>query len=254
MKKQRSTAARKSARFPDPRKAQNDGLVAIGGDLEIETLMEAYRSGIFPWPQSGMPLLWFSPEERGVIDLHTEVEWPTRFEKRLKSWLRLKRLEVRLNTNFETVIRSCRAASRKGQDGTWILGDMESAYIELHKAGYAHSVETYIDGKLVGGLYGVFVNGVFSGESMYHHETDAGKVALVVVLEELKRAGFEFVDVQMVTPVVAMFGGHLISREEYLKRLELAQKRWDRKVCQYEWVRGPVSLSHIASKLNVGTS
>jgi leucyl/phenylalanyl-tRNA--protein transferase len=254
MKKPRPKTASERVKFPDPREAGDGGLIAIGGDLEIETLKEAYSSGIFPWPQEGMPLLWFSPDERGVIDLRSEVVWPNRFEKRLKSWLRLGRLEVRINTHFKEVIRSCRDANRKGQDGTWIIGEMESAYIELHNAGFAHSIETYLDGQLAGGLYGVFVQGVFSGESMFHRETDAGKVALVVIAEELRRAGFEFLDVQMVTPVVAMFGGHLISREDYLMRLEMAQKRWDRKVCQYEWVRGPVSLSHIASRLNVGTS
>lgn len=254
MKKPRSKAESKRVKFPDPREAGDGGLIAIGGDLEIETLKEAYGAGIFPWPQEGLPLLWFSPEERGIIDLRSDVVWPTRFEKRLKSWLRSRRVEVRINTDFEEVIRSCRLASRKGQDGTWIIGEMEAAYTKLHKAGFAHSIETYLDGRLAGGLYGVFVQGVFSGESMFHRETDAGKVALVVIAEELRRAGFEFLDVQMVTPVVAMFGGHLISREDYLLRLEMAQKRWDRKVCQYEWVRGPVSLSHIASRLNVGTS
>ncbi|MBN8539773.1 MAG: leucyl/phenylalanyl-tRNA--protein transferase [Deltaproteobacteria bacterium] len=239
--------------FPDPRSAGPDGLVAIGGDLKVATLLEAYRLGIFPWPQEGLPLLWFSPIERGIIDLSSETVIPTRFAKKLKKWLGDRRLEVRLNTAFEDVISYCREAVRNGQDGTWILDEVETAYCELHRQGHAHSIETYLDGKLAGGLYGVFVNGVFSGESMFHHETDAGKVAVVVILDELRRAGLEFIDVQMVTPVVAMFGGHLISREEYLMRLEMAQKQWDRKVCQYEWVRGAVSLSHIASKLNVGT-
>jgi leucyl/phenylalanyl-tRNA--protein transferase len=240
--------------FPDPRSAGPDGLVAIGGDLKVATLLEAYRLGIFPWPQEGLPLLWFSPIERGIVDLSSEILLPSRFAKKMKKWISDQRLEVRINTAFEDVISYCREAVRNGQDGTWILDEVETAYCELHRAGHAHSIETYVDGKLAGGLYGVFVNGVFSGESMFHHETDAGKVALVAVMEELKRAGFEFIDVQMVTPVVAKFGGQLISREEYLMRLEMAQKRWDRKVCQYEWVRGPVSLSHIASRLNAGTS
>ncbi len=240
--------------FPDPRSAGPDGLLAVGGNLEVPTLVEAYKLGIFPWPQEGLPLLWFSPVDRGIIDLRGDLVWPTRFSKKMKKWITEGRLEIRLNTAFSQVITHCRKAVRSGQDGTWILSEVEEAYCELHKAGYAHSIETYIDGQLAGGLYGVFVDGVFSGESMFHHQTDAGKVALAFVAEELKHAGFEFLDVQMVTPVVAKFGGHLISREDYLKRLEMARKRWDLKVCQFEWKRGPVSLSHIASKLNVGTS
>ncbi len=241
-------------RFPDPRSTTADGLLAVGGSLDVETLCEAYETGIFPWPQEGLPLLWFSPVERGIIDLEKETHWPSRFSRDVRKWLREGRLEIATNTCFEEVIRSCKEASRKGQDGTWILEEMEDAYIEMHRRGFAHSVEVFFDGDLAGGLYGVFIKGVFSGESMFHRKSDAGKVALAFLIEELRSAGFGFVDVQMVTPVVASFGGVLISREDYLMRLELAQKRWELGVCRYEWARGPVSLSRIASKLNVEMS
>jgi len=231
----------RASRFPDPNEASADGIVAIGGDLKVDTLIDAYTHGIFPWPQEGLPLLWFSPEERGFIDLSHEIKVPTRFERTYEKWIREGRVEMRIDTAFGDVIRRCRVSKRKGQDGTWILPDMVRAYEKFHEAGYAHSVETYLDGKLAGGLYGVFVNGVFSGESMFHEAPDASKAALLTLLRLLREAKFDFVDVQMVTPVVASFGGELISRTDYLKRLELAQKRWDRKVCQFEWVRGPVS-------------
>lgn len=247
-------ASSPARRFPDPRSAGPDGLVAVGGNLSLDTLCEAYETGIFPWPQEGLPLLWFSPAERGIVDLEKTIEWPTRFSRQLKNWLRSGRLEIRCNTCFKEVIRSCKEASRKGQDGTWILDEMEAAYLEMHRQGFAHSIEVFLEGKLAGGLYGVFLKGVFSGESMFHRESDAGKAALAYLIEDMKIAGCGFVDVQMVTPVVANFGGVLISREDYLLRLELAQNRWERGLCHYEWARGPVSLSHIASKLRVGMS
>ncbi len=232
----------RASRFPDPRDASEEGIVAVGGDLEVDTLVDAYSHGIFPWPQEGLPLLWFSPEERGWIDLSKEIPVPSRFERTFEKWKREGRVEVRIDGAFSDVIRRCQVSKRKGQDGTWILPEMVEAYERLNAVGLAHSIETYIDGELAGGLYGVFINGVFSGESMFHSVPDAGKVALLTMLKLLKAAGFEFVDVQMVTPIVASFGGELIDREDYLKRLELAQNRWDRKVCQFEWVKGPVSL------------
>ncbi|MDX9730525.1 MAG: leucyl/phenylalanyl-tRNA--protein transferase [Bdellovibrionales bacterium] len=233
------------SRFPDPREAGEEGIVAVGGDLDVETLVDAYTHGIFPWPQEGLPMLWFSPKERGVIDLREELRASASFLRRLRAWKfeslgHPGRLEVRIDTAFADVMRACQAASRPGQNGTWILPEMVEAYERLHRAGLAHSVETYLDGELVGGLYGVFVRGVFSGESMFHKVADAGKVALWTLLELQKKAGFLFIDVQMVTPVVASFGGKLISRDDYLKELELAHDRWDRKVCRFEWVKGPV--------------
>lgn len=231
-----------ASQFPDPRSAGAEGLVAVGGDLETQTLIEAYRHGIFPWPQEGLPLLWFSPEERGFIDLKKDLPVPSRFQRKLEKWLREGRVEVRVDTAFREVLSHCRVSKRKGQDGTWILPEMVEAYVRLHEKGLAHSIETYLDGQLAGGLYGVFIEGVFSGESMFHSQADAGKVALLALLKILREATFDFVDVQMVTPVVASFGGELISRDDYLNRLELAQKRWELELCRFEWVKGPVSL------------
>ncbi len=232
-----------ASRFPDPRQATQEGIVAVGGDLDVATLVDAYSHGIFPWPQEGLPMLWFSPLERGWVDLTKDLQVPTRFSRKFEKWKREGRVEVRIDTAFSDVIGRCQVAKRKGQDGTWILPEMIAAYERMFDRGFAHSIETYLDGQLAGGLYGVFVQGVFSGESMFHTVPDAGKVALMVALRMLKQAGFSFVDVQMVTPVVASFGGELILRDEYLNRLELAQKRWERKVCRFEWVPGPVSLS-----------
>lgn len=231
-----------ASRFPDPHLASPEGIVAVGGDLDVGTLVDAYSHGIFPWPQEGLPMLWFSPPERGWIDLAKEIPVPSRFARKLEKWKREGALEVRVDTAFREVMGHCRISKRKGQDGTWILPEMVEAYARLFDAGLAHSVETWLEGKLVGGLYGVFINGVFSGESMFHTVPDAGKVALLTTLRMLQKSKFEFVDVQMVTPIVAQFGGELIFRDEYLTRLELAQKRWERKVCQFEWVKGPVSL------------
>ena len=231
-----------ASRFPDPHLAGPEGIVSIGGDLEVPTLIDAYTHGIFPWPQEGLPMLWFSPAERGWVDLSKEIPIPSRFERKFEKWKREGRVEVRIDTAFREVLSHCRVSKRKGQDGTWILPEMVDAYVRLFDAGLAHSIETWLDGKLVGGLYGVFIHGVFSGESMFHTEPDAGKVALLTMLRLLKASGFEFVDVQMVTPIVAQFGGELVFRDEYLTRLDLAQKRWEREVCRFEWVKGPVSL------------
>lgn len=239
--------------FPDPRQTGPDGLIAIGGRLDTRTLSEAYETGIFPWPERGLPLLWFSPPERGIIDLRKEIHWSHSFKKRLRSWLKEDRLEIRLDTAFSDVIRSCKEASRKGQSDTWILDEMEAAYTELHRQGFAHSVEVYLDGVLSGGLYGVFFKGVFSGESMFHHKADAGKVALAFMIQDFIEHDFDFLDVQMVTPVVEAFGGVLVSRDEFLLKLENSQDRWDRKLCHYEWIKGCASLSSIHLKLNAAT-
>ncbi len=232
----------RASRFPDPHLASQEGIVAVGGDLHVETLVDAYTHGIFPWPQEGLPMLWFSPEERGWIDLRKDIPIPSRFARKLEKWKRERRLEVRVDTAFREVISHCRLSKRKGQDGTWILPQMLEAYVSLFEKGLAHSVETWIDGELAGGLYGVFIGGIFSGESMFHTVPDAGKVALLTTLQMLKSGGIEFVDVQMVTPIVASFGGELIFRDDYLNKLDLAQKRWEREECRFEWVRGPVSL------------
>ena len=205
---------RRRIEFPDPRSAGDDGLLCVGGDLEIDTLACAYGQGIFPWPQEGLPLLWFSPLERGVLDF-SDVHWPRRFLRLINQEL----FEIRFDSDFLNVIRQCAKQPRAHEPGTWILPEMQQAYTRFHKAGFAHSVEAWQNGELVGGLYGVFVNGVFSGESMFHRVTDAGKVCLFHLIAKLQAAGIQWMDIQMVTPVLETFGGKYISRDEFLRRL-----------------------------------
>lgn len=224
-----------ASRFPDPREADDDGLLCYGGDLEIETLLDAYSHGVFPWPQEGLPLLWFSPMERGVLDF-SEVHWPRRFLRELRS----RPMKITFDQDFSAVIKECASVPRKpsGQPtekspenaaesnaGTWILPQMQDAYRDLHRMGYAHSVECWDEqGRLVGGLYGVHVAGVFSGESMFHHVDGASKRCLFSLIEKLSGAGLTWIDIQMVTPVLKSFGGKYISRDEFLNRLDLAHQ------------------------------
>ncbi|MBK7890480.1 MAG: leucyl/phenylalanyl-tRNA--protein transferase [Bdellovibrionales bacterium] len=233
---------KRRSRFPDPRETTVEGIVAAGGDLLPETLIDAYTHGIFPWPQEGMPMLWFSPPERGVIDLSGELKAPSRFLREYSKLIESGSIEVRADTAFDEVIESCRVAARQGQQGTWILGPMVDAYRRLHELDVAHSIEVWEDGELVGGLYGVFLRGVFSGESMFHRRPNRGKIALWALMQKLKAAQLPFLDVQMVTPVVASFGGVLISRDEYLRRLQDAQTRWEKGAWRFEWAKGPWSL------------
>lgn len=232
-----------ASRFPDPREATVEGVVAVGGDLQEETLVDAYSNGIFPWPQAGYPLLWFSPPERGIIDLRVEPRAPERF---LRTWKRVVdggEVEIRVNSAFREVMESCRDAQRPGQAGTWILPPMLPAYLRMAERGAAHSFEAWRGGQLVGGVYGVWVNGVFSGESMFHRERDAGKLALWALLLHLRSSGCAFLDVQMVTPVVESFGGVLWPREKYLSELAASQKAWREGEVRCEWKKGVWSPS-----------
>ena len=204
--------------FPDPHDASEDGLLAVGGDLKVATLVDAYSRGIFPWPQEGLPLLWFSPSRRGILDF-ADVHWPKRFLQEMRA----KSLRVTFNQAFARVIHECASVPRSHEAGTWILPPIEGAYRRFHEAGYAHSVECWgTDGSLIGGLYGVFVKGVFAGESMFHHESGASKRCLYALVMKLRELGLSWMDTQMVTPVLETFGGKYISRDEFLERLERA--------------------------------
>lgn len=207
------------SRFPDPNTASADGLLCYGGDLEPETLLDAYSHGIFPWPREGLPILWFSPPVRGVVDFN-EIHWPRRFLRELRQ----KRFEITFNRDFSRVIEACASVPRTHETGTWILPEMRDAYIRLHAEGYAHSVECWKKGKvgqeLVGGLYGVYIAGVFSGESMFYHTSNASKHCLYALIEQLGGQGMTWMDIQMVTPVSDSIGGKYISREDFLARLE----------------------------------
>lgn len=203
--------------FSDPRDADPDeDLVGIGADLTPGTLLAAYRRGIFPMPDGGVrpPMCWFSPVRRGVIPLDGLV-----VSRSLRRAVRA--VEIRVDTAFVDVIRAC-ADPRRPQG--WITKDIEEAYVELHRLGWAHSVEVWRDERLVGGLYGVAIGGLFAGESMFHLERDASKVALVGLVSLLsdEHAGGRLLDVQWVTPHLATLGAVEISRDEYLDRLAVA--------------------------------
>lgn len=205
--------------FPDPERTLDDGLLCIGGNLEVETLCEAYSKGIFPWPQEGYPLLWFSPPERGVLDFED-----LHISRSLKKMMGRVDWTLSFNQCFESVIQACAAQERPGQDGTWILSPMVEAYINLHRAGYAHSIEVWQGSDLIGGLYGVYIGGVFSGESMFYKQPNASKFAFISFVDFLKSKGLTWLDMQMVTPSLKAFGGKYISREEFLRRLEEAHR------------------------------
>ncbi|MEW6145881.1 MAG: leucyl/phenylalanyl-tRNA--protein transferase [Thermodesulfobacteriota bacterium] len=200
--------------FPDPMHAEPNGLLAVGGDLSVPRLLLAYRSGIFPWYSENNPILWFSPDPRLVLTLEDLY-----VSRKLKKVLKSAQFEVFFDTAFGDVIRSCSAVSRKGQTGTWITRDMIRAYTELHELGYAHSVETYHEGELAGGLYGVAIGGVFFGESMFHIVSDTSKVALYHLVEKLRELGFDFIDSQVPNTHMKRMGGREVGRESFLVML-----------------------------------
>lgn len=201
--------------FPDPRGAEDD-LVGVGADLAPGTLLAAYRQGIFPMPERGTrpPMHWYSPVERGVLPLDG-----LRVSRSLRRSLR--DFEVTVDTCFADVVAACGDPTR---DGGWITRDIAAAYAELHRLGWAHSVEVWRDGELAGGLYGVGTGGLFAGESMFHRVRDASKVALVALVRLLTADGVEgrLLDVQWVTPHLASLGAVEVPRAEYLRRLEAA--------------------------------
>jgi leucyl/phenylalanyl-tRNA---protein transferase len=201
-------------RFPDPRQADGEGLVAIGGDLSPPRLVLAYRSGIFPW--SVNPLTWWSPDPRGIFELDR-----VHISRSLERVLRKGQFEVTHNKAFREVMEGC-AAPAQGRRTTWISPEFVEAYSELHARGQAHSVECWQEGKLAGGIYGVAVGGLFAGESMFYRVSNASKVALVHLVQHLRERRFALFDVQMVTPLTEQLGAIEISRENYLARLNRA--------------------------------
>lgn len=201
-----------------------NGLLAFGGDLSINRLMSAYHCGIFPWFGEDDPYLWWSPDPRGIIDLNN-----FHVSKSLAKTLRRAQYHVTLNNNFLGVINQCASIPRKsaglGQindtsNQTWISQEMIEAYIKLHEAGHAHSIEVWQEQEMVGGLYGVSVGGVFCGESMFHSKTDASKVALFALVEHMKKHKMAFIDCQMETPHLTTLGCETISRQTFLERLK----------------------------------
>lgn len=198
--------------FPDPELAEEDGLLAVGGDLSVERLLLAYQNGIFPWYSHDTPILWYSPHERFVL-------YPTELKvsKSMRQVIRSGRFKVTFNTAFADVITNCAIAEREGQDGTWITGDMQQAYMNLNKLGYAHSVEVWQDDILAGGLYGVQVGQVFCGESMFSKVSNASKLALITLC---RTGDYEMIDCQVYTDHLASLGARIIGRAEYLQCLK----------------------------------
>jgi leucyl/phenylalanyl-tRNA---protein transferase len=203
--------------FPAPSYADPSGLLAVGGDLSSERILAAYRLGIFPWFSDDQPILWWSPDPRSVLDLDA-----FRLSRSLRKTLKKGAFKVTFDRAFEAVIESCSNVARKSQSGTWITAEMEDAYIHLHELGYAHSVETWFAEQLVGGLYGVSLGKAFFGESMFHLKTDASKVALATLVQQLKTWEFDFIDAQMTTEHLTSLGATEIPRREFLKRLKTA--------------------------------
>jgi leucyl/phenylalanyl-tRNA--protein transferase len=205
-------------RFPDPRDAPYGDIVAIGGPLNSANLLQAYSKGIFPWPMEGLPLTWFCPEERGILDF-----------QRLHVPRSLRRLQRRapfrftLDQDFVAVIEACARTERPHEEGTWITAGMLRAYKDLHRLGHAHSVEAWEGSQLVGGLYGVDASGSFAGESMFYLRPNASKLALLFLIEHLSSRGLDWLDIQMVTPHMQALGAHTISRHEFLLKLARTQ-------------------------------
>jgi leucyl/phenylalanyl-tRNA---protein transferase len=203
--------------FPDPRYAPSD-VVAMGEDLRVETLREAYRKGIFPWPHEGVPLPWFSPRHRAVIffdELHVG--------RSLKKAKKRAPFTFTIDRAFADVIRHCARVPRPEQDGTWIGRNIIAAYTRFHAAGDAHSVEAWDGDQLVGGLYGIDSGGVFTGESMFHLRPDASKLALLFLVDHLRERGAAFLDCQVMTPHMEALGAREITRARFLDMLAHAQ-------------------------------
>lgn len=191
-----------------------NGLLAAGGDLSPERLLQAYRQGIFPWYSPGQPILWWSPDPRMVL-YPDELKVSRSLAKRLRK----DDYEIRFDTAFREVMLQCALTERSGQDGTWITADIVEGYCCLHALGHAHSVETWMEGELVGGVYGVAIGRMFYGESMFHHATDASKLAFVHLVRRLHAEGFGMLDCQMKTAHLASLGAREISRDEFSQRL-----------------------------------
>jgi len=200
--------------FPNPSLAEEDGLLAIGGDLSIERLMLAYQNSIFPWYNDSTPILWYSPHERFVL-FPDELK----ISKSMRRILLLGQFTVTFDRSFEDVIEACSIVKREGQDGTWITSEMKAAYIKLYNRGHAHSVEVLKEGELAGGLYGVAIGKVFCGESMFSKVSNASKMALIALCQS---EDYQLIDCQVYTKHLESMGARMISREEYMNILRNA--------------------------------
>jgi leucyl/phenylalanyl-tRNA---protein transferase len=207
--------------FPDPRRSDTEGLVAIGGDLSVSRLLLAYRSGIFPWTIN--PVTWWSPDPRGILELDG-----FHVSRSLARVVRQGTFRITVDRAFREVMQGC-AAPAPGRRSTWISSEFIAAYTELHRLGHAHSLECWQDGQLAGGIYGVSIGGFFAGESMFHRASNASKVSLCHLVAHLRERQFELFDIQMLTPITEKLGGVTVPRQTYLARLGQATA----KHCQF---------------------
>lgn len=205
--------------FPPPDFADEEGLLAVGGDLSPSRLLCAYRMGIFPWYEEGYPILWWSPDPRAVLFPH-DFRLPKRSARRIRN----AGFEIRADTAFERVIRNCATIRGPGREGTWITPEMIKAYCRLHEMGYAHSFETWNEGRLIGGLYGVSLGACFFGESMFSEVSEASRAALARLVDCAKSWGFLFIDCQLRNDHLLRVGAREIPRRSFLKLLEEGMK------------------------------
>ena len=220
--------------FPPTEEAEDDGLLAFGGDLTKERLLAAYQRGIFPWYEVGQPILWWSPDPRLVL-----IPDELKISRSLRKVLRKEQFEICFDSAFQEVIKSCADVRIRQGEGTWIIPEMQQAYTELHQEGFAHSVESWLDGKLVGGLYGISIGQCFFGESMFSTVNDSSKVALVALSEFAQQKGIKLIDCQMTTPHLLRLGAREIKREVFLKMLK---EYLESPTIKGPWHKCPVSL------------
>ena len=201
-------------KFPSPQSATNEGVVAVGGDLNPLRILEAYKNGIFPWFNDDDNLMWWSPDPRMIL-------YPEKIKisKSFKSFLKKKEYRVSFNENFEDVIESCSNIKRVNQKGTWITNGLKQSFIKLHQMGYAHSVEVWQNGVIIGGLYGLDLGNIFCGESMFSIKSNASKVGLYFLCQELKQNNYRFIDCQVPSQHLRSLGAVEISRDNFLKKL-----------------------------------
>ena len=206
-----------SFNFPNPSLADPDGLLAVGGNLEPETLLSAYQQGIFPWFDEDTPILWWSPDPRAILEFENLY-----ISKRLARTIRTNKFQVTFNQDFDAVVKGC---TYRPEEGTWITPEVANAYGEFHRRGHAHSVEVWQQGVLVGGLYGVAIGGLFAGESMFSTVSDASKIALAALVSRLKEKGYQLFDLQIINEHTSMMGATEIPRDDYLARVKTAIKK-----------------------------
>ena len=206
-----------SFNFPNPSLADPDGLLAVGGNLEPETLLSAYQQGIFPWFDEDTPILWWSPDPRAILEFDNLY-----ISKRLARTIRTNKFQITFDQDFDAVVKGC---TYRPEEGTWITPEVANAYGEFHRSGHAHSVEVWQQGVLVGGLYGVAIGGLFAGESMFSTVSDASKIAMVALVSRLKEKGYQLFDLQIINEHTSSMGATEIPRDDYLARVKTTIKK-----------------------------